>query len=512
MPDAGSHPARRPLPGDGQSTSALRTVALIGAVSAVLYGVVYAMQRAIFRNGLRDLAGVPLAAGVPASVANLRWQGIAYLGATLGLFLLYACLLLLCRRGALDDRLARRLALLFPVLFHLALLFGRPYLSIDLFSYLGHGYLGTRPAGNPYAQSVSSVDSSAFGRQIAALGWVPVHAESPYGPLWTQIEIAVLRLSDDIPTAMLLLKAVVVAASLGSAALIWTILGRVRPGDQLLGTLLYLWNPLIVIEFAGEGHNDALMIMFVLAALALAVAARPAAAVVAMALGVLTKYLPLLLLPALVVYVWRTRSSGRHAVRQLLLGGVVSLALAALVYAPLWIGGDTFGGIRATGRPDDLPSPAGVVYARLAAQSPRTAAATTQLIVGAALALVVAGASWSVRTAQRLLIVCALIALFYPLAALPGYYWPWYAALPLALMALSPRGGFLWMTMVLSVCGRVVAPIADVANNGFLPWPAALPLTTAIGATLPLLVGLLLGGVQLLASPRPWHRGRSAHP
>src|ERR671934_246259 len=55
-------------------------------------------------------------------------------------------------------------------------------------------------------------------------------------------------------------RLVVVAASLGSALLIWKILGDVRPGHQFVGTLAYLWNPLIVVEVATEGHNDSLVV------------------------------------------------------------------------------------------------------------------------------------------------------------------------------------------------------------------------------------------------------------
>ncbi|MDQ6906677.1 MAG: hypothetical protein M3176_07615 [Chloroflexota bacterium] len=49
----------------------------------------------------------------------------------------------------------------------------------------------------------------------------------------------------------------------------------------------------IIVEFAAEGHNDALMILCVLATLLLTVCVWPALAVATLLLGVLAKYVPL---------------------------------------------------------------------------------------------------------------------------------------------------------------------------------------------------------------------------
>src|SRR6185437_4874217 len=127
-------------------------------------------------------------------------------------------------------------------------------------------------------------------------------------------------------------------ASLGSAGFVWVILGQARPRSQMLGTLLYLWNPMIIVEFASEGHNDSLMIFLVLAALALAIHARPAASVMALILGVLTKYLPLILLPAQVIYLWRTRQRRPPKILPFTLLVTGGLALMALIIQPLWAG------------------------------------------------------------------------------------------------------------------------------------------------------------------------------
>jgi hypothetical protein len=150
-------------------------VALIGLVSGALYLVVYVTQWAIFRNGLsEEVAGI-LLRGDPADGSRLLLQGVGYYGATLLLFVLYAWILILCRRGQLQDSRARALALLFPVLFNAGLLLlGHPYQSIDALTYVAHGYMGNLPGVNPYTTTAATVRATDFARQLAPFGWLPV--------------------------------------------------------------------------------------------------------------------------------------------------------------------------------------------------------------------------------------------------------------------------------------------------------------------------------------------------
>lgn len=483
---------------DDRLTRAASPILFIGLSSGALYLVVYLAQRALFRNGLlQSFAGVT-ARGDPASRAWLVAQCAAYYGATAALLVLYVRLLTLCGRGNLRDGWARAFALLFPALFNLGLLLlGRPYLSIDVFTYIAYGAVGANPGGNPYTQPVTAVAQTPLGAQLIASGWRPNHIVPmvPYGPVWVQIETAVLRLTRDAPMATLLLKGIVVAASLGSAALIWVILGRVRPADQLLGTLIYQWNPVIIIEFAAEGHNDALMILCVLAALLLTVGARPALSLATLALGGLAKFVPLILLPAQLAFFWHTRHTRQERARlarPLLLGVLVSLGLAALLYGPLWAGAATFNGLRTQGEPHGAASTVGAIFLILT-HSPLHAAARplTLGLLDGIFGIFVLLVSWRVHDVAGLMKASACIAMAYLLVALP-VYWPWYATMPIALLALSPRGALGWMALALTVCTRLAAPLEVIDNRGFFPPGVSLFGTDAIAIGLPLLIALLL--------------------
>lgn len=482
-------------------------VAALGVLSGGLYLVGYAAQRAVFVNGQAANVAGKVVRGTPPDGARLAIELGVYWGATALLFLLYGLILVLCRRGALRDGRAALLALSFPVLFNVGLLFGRPFQSMDALTYVAHGFMGGGFGLNPYGTAAAEIayrdETVGLARELAAFGWLPVHGPSPYGALWTWSEVLAASLTGSVAGTLLLLKALVVAASLGCAVVIWKILGRVRPEDRLLGTLVYLWNPLIVVEFAGEGHNDAVMILFVLVSLLFTVTARPALSAMGAVVGVLVKYLPVIFAPAQAIYLWRTRRSTRSLALSVSLALVYGLVLTAALYWPFWIGADTFGALRQQGLPFLAPTPSGILYwLLLHAAPPEEAAALTLRILGALFLLFALVAGWRARDAAGLLRACAAISLVYLLVVSAGT-WPWYAALPLALAALTPRGFFLPMALVVTFTSRLVSPFSNLVNNRFAGWSDLIDVATVVSVTLPLAILLPLFVLHRSRAPKP---------
>lgn len=478
-----------------------RPVVLIGAASGSLYAAIYTLQRSI--------------APVHAPAGPALWLVVAlYAIATLVQFLLYAKLISLASAGALGHPRARMLALAFPVLFNVALLAGRPYLSIDSYTYVAHGHqmaLGD----NPYAQSVKDLEPTPYGAQLSRFGWIPVHGVSPYGPLWTGLEGAVGRMAPDVPAGVRLIKILVTLFSLGSAAMIWLILGRVAPRSQLPGTLLYLWNPVVLVEFAGEGHNDALMIFFMLLSLFLSIRAREGLSVVAASLVGLVKIIGVMIVPLELVYAWRTRSDRGKLAAGLLLGACAAAALAVIVFAPVWIGGATFDGLRAHGRPAILPSTPGVLYWYLTrTHSEEASARLLSLLMTGIFVASMALASLKVKDAIGLLKACGRVAVVYLIVA-PGY-WPWYATMPVALLALAPTATCTWAIVALSLASRLAAPIDALRLDGLTDWEGEVFSTTIVGIWLPAAAFLLLGAWRSRSMLKDWSAAsrlwRSARP
>jgi len=313
-------------------------------------------------------------------------------------------------------------------------------------------------------------------------------------------------MTSGIPAAMASIKVIVTLFSLGCAVMIWLILGKVAPRSQLIGTLLYLWNPVAIVEFAGEGHNDALMIFFMLLSLFLWLRAREGASIVATACAALVKIVGVMLLPLELVYARRTPRNGRQLAGQLLIGGAVAAVIAALVIAPVWIGWSTFDGLRAHSRPSILASTPGVLYWYLTrTHSEQASALLLSVTMTGLFAGAIALASLKVKDAIGLLQACGLVAVVYLVVA-PGY-WAWYAAMPIALLALSPSRPFIWAIAALSLASRFAAPVDALRLDGWMDWEREMFVVTMVGIWMPAAL-LLLG-----AAWRPFHaRSKYASP
>ena len=242
----------------------------------------------------------------------------------------------------------------------------------------------------------------------------PAPIPSPYGPLWTDVEGIVMGITTRVPLAILVFKAIATLASLGSIWLVWRILGRVTPDRQLLGTVLFAWNPVIIVELAGEGHNDALMLFFALAGLYATVRLRPAASLVATTLGTLTKVVPALILPPQLVYLWRSRRQDPTIVTGLVIGGLASLAIAVILFVPVWVGPQTFEGLRVSSEPGPWPTVSGALYRFIERTRPDVdAGLIVRVIVQGLFVLFVVAQSLRVRTARDVLHASAWIAVAY---------------------------------------------------------------------------------------------------
>ena len=167
-----------------------------------------------------------------------------------------------------------------------------------------------------------------------------------YGPLWLTFVSLLVRIGGTPVIMLLLFKAVTLLFHLLNCVLLWAILGRIAPARRFLGTLLYAWNPLALIELAGNGHNEAVLICLLLLATWLHVQDNGRwYEIGALALFGLAMTINLIALPVVVMYIWFIIRGYRgiasvtwNAVWRVLL----VLALFALLYVPFWHGASTY--------------------------------------------------------------------------------------------------------------------------------------------------------------------------
>jgi hypothetical protein len=242
------------------------------------------------------------------------------------LFLAYAWGWRAVRRG----RVSRKVIWAFAVLFAITLFWLLP-ITADLFVYLGRARLFTDLGGNP-------LEDSLHGWQDALLAAYPtVYARysSAYGPAWSLISAPGTMGPHDLTMGVAYLKGLAVASYAGSAWLLERILRRTRPDHALEGLYLFAWNPLVLFMAVGDGHNDIVMMIWVLLAFWLLLSMRWLTAFVALWLAGWIKYLGAAFVPFFLLYAWHhMEKEGRETWPVLLGGGLSGLAVTALVFAP----------------------------------------------------------------------------------------------------------------------------------------------------------------------------------
>ena len=238
-----------------------------------------------------------------------------------------------CRLPAIRTRLTFVVAA-FTLVFHLALtLFMSPVLSSDIFHYALFGRMVAFYDLNPYITPGTAVSADTFW---PLAGWHDVTTH--YGPVWTLISAGLaIAGGQNVILTVLGFKGVAALFSLANCLLVF-LLSRRLTGDGLTALLLYAWNPLILIETAGSGHNDAVMMTFALLGLLLAARGRLVLGLAALLLSMMVKYLTALLVLFYVVHCLANQTSRQRMLSlaaQMVGAGAL---LVGLLYLPFWAG------------------------------------------------------------------------------------------------------------------------------------------------------------------------------
>jgi len=220
-----------------------------------------------------------------------------------------------------------------PLAVALCLFFTYPLTAADLFDYLALGHLTAFHGVNPFTHVPADFAADPF---VAYAAWP--YYPSAYGPLWEIMAAGLARLAaGNLWRGILLMKGqALLSLFLVSALTAWLVWQRRRSSRAVQPALfLLLWNPLLLLDIAGNAHHDLWMALALLLTVGLAERRRFDLALVALTAGALVKFVPLLILPPLVVA--GVRALGwRRAVGQLGLGLVLSVLLAWLCYRPFW--------------------------------------------------------------------------------------------------------------------------------------------------------------------------------
>lgn len=341
---------------------ALIPIVVLGGISAIAYylGFVrpYPMEN-WYILPLKDLAKISGHTQYAANTWALTW---------IVAFVCYIFAFRLCPPASDVSATFRRVALFiicgWAAFSSISVLFMYPVGAADLFDQIFRARLTAQYQLNPFTTLPSNIEGDPFQRYVAWKG-----DPSPYGPVWEILAASMSLLGgNSLWNNLVFFKMLVMVAYGINIALTYGIVRVVKPDWALRGTLFFAWNPLVIFEVAGNGHNDSIVVTFLLAAVYMFVLARRYAIIPMLMLGALAKFVPALLVPVAAAAIWRDRIrirgtaeveyvegtnipirrkllSGFDAFSILAISGMIALGLGIVLYAPFWTGPGTIGAL-----------------------------------------------------------------------------------------------------------------------------------------------------------------------
>lgn len=214
---------------------------------------------------------------------------------------------------------------------------GMPWVSPDVFFYIGTGWLESHYGASPYVTSALAVPAAARDQMFANIYPGFLGGVTSYGPLFQKLAAFIAGLSGgNEKLALALYKAIALALHAGSSALVWRL---ARQNFKRVALFSYAANPLICFSVLTCAHNDHLMNLFVLLALLGVARQRWFLAGVALGAAFGMKYFPLVFFPvfglAALVQQRETRATTRNlADLGKFVAGFVGIILLAYIPYP----------------------------------------------------------------------------------------------------------------------------------------------------------------------------------
>lgn len=224
-------------------------------------------------------------------------------------------------------------------------------LSPDIFTYADYGLAISAYHANPYFVIPTAHPENPL---IAFDSWRSATAAD--GPIWLVVCTFVAKVATNHPLRYILaFRLLGLAVHLVNIVLVAAILRKLgrSPRTIVFGTLLYAWNPLILMETCLNGHNDALVLSFLLPGVLLGIQAersqflRPTGYLPPLIVFTLAALIQPLVAPIVILFLIlltckafsASTSTNRRLPLTISLSGIVASGLVALaLYGPFWLG------------------------------------------------------------------------------------------------------------------------------------------------------------------------------
>ena len=393
-----------------------------------------------------------------------QWMAGVYFAGMVALFFLFWWAIQAVKEAShVSDTPSRKRALklvilVFGLIFGFTLVWLYPISANDLFRYVLRGRIWAVYGASPMLHPPNDFPNDPYILFAGEFGdWV-----SGYGPLWEILVQVPMRLgATDIVSGAISLKFVALLFYFISVVLIGWV---AWPGGQvdgkkrwtpLTGLLLFAWNPMVLVEGMGNGHNDLVLLALIVAGVILWERRLWWATAAALSLAAMTKATGLLMLPVFGVVLLQSDPTWRRRIFKGIAIVCIFLVLAYLSYRAVGPIEDTIRGVRdmlTTRRGFAIASSLRVILREVI---PRHIAEPIPRMAGQYLFLLFyAGLLWQIWRGKLNLAAAAFLAYFAQLMY-GSTFRVWYPIWLIPLAALYPVPAMYWRMLLFSFAGEM---------------------------------------------------------
>ncbi len=310
-----------------------------------------------------------------------------------------------------------------------------PLYSRDLFAYVGQGRLLLNHI-NPYLQGIAA-ESGWY-----AIGVDPrwANTRTPYGPVFLFVEKMVVGSAGQSPVVAVAIFRLLAVLAVAAMSFYAYRIAVVRGMDRVTVLWIVAASPVTMFNFVVGGHNDALMLALMVAAVYYALVRHPVLAVVLMTLAIGVKPIAIIGLPVIGILWAGPARTLRSTVRYWVISAGIAVAVLGVIGLAIDVGFGWVGALATPGSVSHWYAPVNWLSS-LSGWLVRLVGLDGDLVKSVvkatALAVMAAIVAWVMVSMKRIDPLLRLAIAFAAAVLLSPFIHPWYAAWVIVLFAIA---------------------------------------------------------------------------
>lgn len=224
----------------------------------------------------------------------------------------------------------RKQILMFILLISIIFMFILPFVSTDIYYYIGDSWLAAKYDENPYYTSVEDLQNIGINDEILNNTGYWKNTTSIYGPIWNILATLLVKMSfGKVTIALFIFKFAAYLVHILNSYLMY----KITKSDKWM--LLYGLNPLVLLELLSNVHNDIYLILFVLLTIyALIKKNNIWLASIFIAISIAIKYSTILICPFILLYYFRNENNIIKKIFKCTGIGLIIIGIVVALYMP----------------------------------------------------------------------------------------------------------------------------------------------------------------------------------